>query len=98
MIIPAFIILICQLLNVAVIPIYLYLGYRLKENMLRWGFMGFGAMVILPLLCLPVLYYGGSPRTMLMFWSLVQAVSPVFALSIAGFIAYKKRLFNKSLA
>jgi hypothetical protein len=85
------------LLLLATIPVYVYIGYKLNESRLRWGFMGFGALLFLPLVCMPVLYIG-KPQFLLMFWPMIQFISPVFALAIAGFVAYKKRLLVKSLA
>lgn len=84
-------------LLLATIPVYVYIGYKLNESRLRWGFMGFGALFFLPLICMPALFYG-TPRFLLAFWSMIQFLSPVFALSVAGYIAHKKRLLTKPLA
>jgi len=85
------------LLYLSVIPVYIYLGYRLKENMLRWGryrVRSFGCSSVS--LCAVISFL--NARFMLFFWTLVQCISAILALSLAFAIAYRKGLVTKHVA
>jgi hypothetical protein len=87
------------LLLIATIPVYVYLGSKLKESRLRWGIMGFGVLVFPSTICLaPAYLFHITFFLTFAYWPWVQLMSPVFALAIAGYIAYKKGLLKKAVA
>jgi hypothetical protein len=89
--------LILSLLFIATIPVYIYLGHKLNESRLRWAIMGFGALFFPSMVCASTLFlFHTSFFFTLTRWPLIQMLSPVFALAIAGYIAYKKGLLRKS--
>lgn len=88
--------IIFSLLLIATIPVYIYIGYRLKENILLWGIMGLGFLLLPSIVCLLALYLFNVRFFLITRWPLVQCLSPVFALLVAGFMAYKKGLLTKT--
>lgn len=84
------------LLLIATIPVYVYLGYKLKENMLLWGIKGLWILFLPSIICLaPAYLFHITFFLTLTRWPLIQFMSPIFALAVAAYIAYKRGLLRK---
>ncbi|MFD2873416.1 hypothetical protein ACFS5N_13105 [Mucilaginibacter ximonensis] len=100
MMIPVVLTSLFKVLSTITLLVYMYIGKNLNQSVLAWAFLAVGALFFLPLISCPVLYWGKNikPAFMLAFWSAIQALSPIFALGLAAYLAYKKGLFTKATA
>lgn len=81
----------------AVIPVYAYLGYKLKRNIIISILRGLAALFIIPLIVLAIAYTA-PPSKGVKVWPILTLIGPVLSLSLAAFEAYKNGLFSKRTA